>query len=159
MAPPDQAAKTKPSPELEAMINKSFGSFDEMKAAFEAQAAPGAVFGSGWVWVCLSSDGEELKIVGTPNQDNPLMKGVADEVMFPILGIDVWEHAYYLKYQNRRPEYVSNWWNVVNWDKINEVSMMCERSLSRQTQTHLRILRRTSRMSPRRRRECLYEGR
>jgi len=120
MAPPDQAAKTKPSPELEAMINKSFGSFDEMKAAFEAQAAPGAVFGSGWVWVCLSSDGEELKIVGTPNQDNPLMKGVADEVMFPILGIDVWEHAYYLKYQNRRPEYVSNWWNVVNWDKINE---------------------------------------
>lgn len=120
MAPPDQAAKTKPSPELEAMINKSFGSFDEMKAAFEAQAAPGAVFGSGWVWVCVSADGKELKIVGTPNQDNPLMKGVTDEVMFPILGIDVWEHAYYLKYQNRRPEYVSNWWNVVNWDKINE---------------------------------------
>jgi Fe-Mn family superoxide dismutase len=118
MAPPDEAAKTKPSAELEAAINKAFGSLDEMKAAFEARAAPGALFGSGWVWICVSSDG--LKLVGTPNQDNPLMKGVADEVMYPILGLDVWEHAYYLKYQNRRPEYVSNWWNVVNWDKVSE---------------------------------------
>ena len=118
MAPPDEAKKTKPSAELEAAINKSFGSFDEMKAAFEARAAPGALFGSGWVWVCVS--GSELKLVGTANQDNPLMKGVLDEVMYPILGLDVWEHAYYLKYQNRRPEYVSNWWNVVNWDKVSE---------------------------------------
>lgn len=118
MAPPDEAKKTKPSAELEAAIDKAFGSLDEMKAKFEAQAAPGAVFGSGWVWICASSDG--LKLVGTPNQDNPLMKGVTDEVMFPILGLDVWEHAYYLKYQNRRPEYVSNWWNVVNWDKVSE---------------------------------------
>ncbi|KAL7483824.1 hypothetical protein ACHAW6_009469 [Cyclotella cf. meneghiniana] len=120
MAPPDQAKNTKPSPELESMINKSFGSMDEMKAAFEARAAPGALFGSGWVWVCVNQKGDELKLVGTPNQDNPLMKGVLDEVMFPILGLDVWEHAYYLKYQNRRPEYVSNWWNVVNWDKVSE---------------------------------------
>ncbi|KAL7511463.1 hypothetical protein ACHAXN_008450 [Cyclotella atomus] len=120
MAPPDEAKKTKPSSELEAMINKSFGSMDEMKAAFEARAAPGALFGSGWVWVCVNQAGDELKLVGTPNQDNPLMKGVADEVMFPILGLDVWEHAYYLKYQNRRPEYVSNWWNVVNWNKVSE---------------------------------------
>lgn len=120
MAPPDQASKTKPSASLEAAIISSFGSLDEMKAAFEARAAPGALFGSGWVWVCLNSKGDELKLVGTPNQDNPLMKGVADEVMFPILGLDVWEHAYYLKYQNRRPEYVSNWWNVVNWDKVSE---------------------------------------
>lgn len=120
MGPNDKVSKTKPSPELEAMIKKSFGSFDEMKAAFEARAAPGAVFGSGWVWICVNKKGDELKLVGTPNQDNPLMKGVLDEVAFPILGLDVWEHAYYLKYQNRRPEYVSNWWNVVNWDKVNE---------------------------------------
>jgi Fe-Mn family superoxide dismutase len=119
MAPESQAKNTMPSPALLDMINKSFGSMDEMKAKFEAQAAPGAVFGSGWVWVCVSNSGDELKIVGTPNQDNPLMKGVKDEIMYPILGLDVWEHAYYLKYQNRRPEYVSNWWNVVNWDKVN----------------------------------------
>mmetsp|Transcript_46327 Transcript_46327/g.68363 ORF Transcript_46327/g.68363 Transcript_46327/m.68363 type:complete len:274 (-) Transcript_46327:55-876(-) len=120
MAPPDEAEKSKMSDELTELVNKSFGSVDEMKAKFEAQAAPGAVFGSGWVWVCLNQKGDELKIVGTPNQDNPLMKGVTDEIMFPILALDVWEHAYYLKYQNRRPEYVSNWWNVVNWDKVSE---------------------------------------
>lgn len=121
MAPPDQAKKSKCSDQLEKMINKSFGSMDEMKEAFEAKAAPGATFGSGWVWVAVNKAGDELKIVNTANQDNPLMKGVLDEgVMFPILGLDVWEHAYYLKYQNRRPEYVSNWWNVVNWDKVSE---------------------------------------
>lgn len=120
MAPPDEAKKTTPSKQLESLINKSFGSMDEMKAAFEARAAPGALFGSGWVWVCVNKKGDELKLVGTPNQDNPLMKGVTDDIMFPILGLDVWEHAYYLKYQNRRPEYVSNWWNVVNWDKVSE---------------------------------------
>jgi Fe-Mn family superoxide dismutase len=118
MAPHEQAAKSKISAELKTAIDKSFGSVDEMKAAFEARAAPGALFGSGWVWICVS--GDELKLVGTANQDNPLMKGVADSVMFPILGLDVWEHAYYLKYQNRRPEYVSSWWNVVNWDKVSE---------------------------------------
>mmetsp|Transcript_7948 Transcript_7948/g.18411 ORF Transcript_7948/g.18411 Transcript_7948/m.18411 type:complete len:272 (+) Transcript_7948:78-893(+) len=120
MGAPDQVKNTKPSEQLEALINKSFGSMDEMKAQFSARAAPGALFGSGWVWVCVNQAGDELKIVGTPNQDNPLMKGVADEIMFPILGLDVWEHAYYLKYQNRRPEYVSNWWNVVDWNKVSE---------------------------------------
>ena len=90
------------SEQLEVLINKSFGSMDEMKSQFEARAAPAALFGSGWVWICVNQAGDELKLVGTPNQDNPLMKGVLDEVMFPILGLDVWEHAYYLKYQNRR---------------------------------------------------------
>lgn len=97
MAPPDDAKKTKVSEQLEGLINKSFGSMDEMKAQFEARAAPAALFGSGWVWVCVNQAGDELKLVGTPNQDNPLMKGVLDEVMFPILGLDVWEHAYYRK--------------------------------------------------------------
>lgn len=120
MAAPADAAKTKPSEQLTALINKSFGSMEEMKSAFEAKAAPGATFGSGWVWICVNQAGDELKLVNTANQDNPLMKGVLDEISFPILGLDVWEHAYYLKYQNRRPEYVSAWWNVVNWDKVSE---------------------------------------
>jgi Fe-Mn family superoxide dismutase len=93
MAPPDQAKKTKPSDALAKMIDDSFGSMDEMKSKFEAAAAPGAVFGSGWVWVVLNNAGTKLEIVGTPNQDNPLMKGVKEEIKFPILGIDVWEHA------------------------------------------------------------------
>lgn len=120
MTSPDKAKKTKPSAQLEKLIDSSFGSMDEMKSKFEAAAAPGAVFGSGWVWVCANNAGTKLEIVGTPNQDNPLMKGVGDEIKFPILGLDVWEHAYYLKHQNRRPEYVSAWWNVVNWDKVSE---------------------------------------
>mmetsp|Transcript_26892 Transcript_26892/g.53713 ORF Transcript_26892/g.53713 Transcript_26892/m.53713 type:complete len:270 (+) Transcript_26892:82-891(+) len=118
MAPPSKAKASKISPQLQTLIDSSFGSVDEMKAKFEAAAAPGAVFGSGWVWVCLN--GDKLEIVGTPNQDNPLMKGVKDNIMFPILGIDVWEHAYYLKYQNRRPEYVKEWWNVVDWNKVSD---------------------------------------
>lgn len=120
MTAPDKAKKTKISPQLEELINKSFGSLDEMKAKFEAAGAPGAVFGSGWVWVTVNQAGDSLSIVGTPNQDNPLMKGVGSEISYPILGVDVWEHAYYLKYQNRRPEYLSNWWNVVDWDKVSK---------------------------------------
>jgi len=119
MTSPDAAKKTSISPQLEELISKSFGSLDEMKAKFEAAGAPGAVFGSGWVWLTVNKAGDSLSIVGTPNQDNPLMKGVASEISFPILGIDVWEHAYYLKYQNRRPEYLSSWWSVVNWDKVS----------------------------------------
>jgi len=90
-------------------ITAKFGSFDAFKEKFGAAAA--GRFGSGWAWVIKTADGG-ADIMSTPNQDNPLMEG-----KHAVLGLDVWEHAYYLKYQNRRPEYVTNWWNVVNWDK------------------------------------------
>jgi Fe-Mn family superoxide dismutase len=93
-------------------INSSFGSFDKFKEEW-GKAAVGR-FGSGWVW--LLNDGGKLTITSTPNQDNPLMEGKKA----PILGLDVWEHAYYLKYQNRRPDYVAAWWNVVNWEEVNK---------------------------------------
>ena len=98
-----------PSGELAQAVDSAFGSFDSFKADFE-KAANGR-FGSGWAW--LVKKGSGLAIVSTANQDNPLSDGAT-----PILGIDVWEHAYYLKYQNRRAEYVTNWWNVVNWDAV-----------------------------------------
>ena len=104
-----------PSGDLANAINSSFGSFDQFKKQFGDAA--GARFGSGWAWL-ISSNGK-LEITSTPNQDNPLMD-VADKKGTPILGLDVWEHAYYLKYQNRRPEYIQNWWNVVNWDAVAE---------------------------------------
>jgi Fe-Mn family superoxide dismutase len=92
-------------------INSSFGSFDKLKEQFKAAAA--GRFGSGWAWVI--DTGGKLAVESTPNQDNPLMDGKK-----PIFGIDVWEHAYYLKYQNRRPDYIDAWWNVVNWAEINK---------------------------------------
>lgn len=92
-------------------INRSFGSFDAFKQQFN-QAGVGR-FGSGWVWLIANPDGS-LRITTTANQDNPQSDG-----QFPIMGNDVWEHAYYLKYQNRRPDYLNAWWNVVNWDEIN----------------------------------------
>ncbi len=95
-------------------INSSFGSFDKFKEQF-TQAAM-TRFGSGWAW--LVNDNGKLKIGSTPNQDNPLMDVVTDIKGTPLLAIDVWEHAYYLKYQNKRNEYVANWWNVVNWDEV-----------------------------------------
>ena len=93
-------------------INKAFGSFDAFKEEFTKAAT--TRFGSGWAWLVVDKDGS-LKVLSTANQDSPLMDGQT-----PILGLDVWEHAYYLKYQNRRPEYIQNWWNVVNWDAVNE---------------------------------------
>jgi Fe-Mn family superoxide dismutase len=92
-------------------INKAFGSFDAFKEAF-SKAAVGR-FGSGWAWLVKSGDGVE--ITSTPNQDTPVMEGKT-----PILGIDVWEHAYYLKYQNKRPDYITAWFNVVNWAEVNK---------------------------------------
>lgn len=104
------------SGDLKAAIDTSFGSIDDMKAKFNNAAA--TRFGSGWAWLGVKPNGS-LTITSTPNQDNPLM-GVADESCIPILGLDVWEHAYYLKYQNRRPEYVAAWWNVVNWEQVSQ---------------------------------------
>jgi superoxide dismutase, Fe-Mn family len=107
-----------PSEKLAAAINAAFGSMDDFKKAFNEAAAKR--FGSGWAWLVLTNG--KLKITSTPNQDNPLMKGLvpdADSGM-PLLGLDVWEHAYYLHYQNRRPDYIAAWWNVVNWAAVSK---------------------------------------
>ena len=103
-----------PEGELAAAINDAFGSFDAFKDAFSAAAA--TQFGSGWAWLCVNKGGK-LEVCSTPNQDNPLMPGVNCEGT-PILGLDVWEHAYYLNYQNRRPDYIEAFFNVINWDKV-----------------------------------------
>lgn len=103
-----------PSGDVASKIDKNFGSFAEMQKQF-AQAAA-TRFGSGWAWLCVDAD-DNLFITSTPNQDNPLMD-VADKKGTPILGIDVWEHAYYLHYQNRRPDYVTSWWNTINWEEV-----------------------------------------
>ncbi|MBW7908131.1 MAG: superoxide dismutase [Kiritimatiellae bacterium] len=104
-----------PSGALADAINKSFGSLDALKEQF---AKAGATrFGSGWAWLVVKAD-KSLAVGSTPNQDNPLMNGASDIIGKPLLGLDVWEHAYYLKYQNRRPDYISAWWNVVNWDAV-----------------------------------------
>ncbi|GAB4284085.1 MAG: superoxide dismutase SodA [Opitutales bacterium] len=107
-----------PIGEVAEAITKEFGSFDAFKEKFSAAAA--TRFGSGWAWLNVKSD-NSLCICSTPNQDNPLMKATADcPGGTPVLGIDVWEHAYYLNYQNRRPEYVAAFWNVVNWKQVEE---------------------------------------
>lgn len=100
---------SEPQGELAAAINNAFGSFDDFKSEFEAKGA--GQFGSGWAWLVLDND--ELKVVSTPNQNNPVMDGLT-----PLLGNDVWEHAYYLTYKNARPNYLKAWWDVVNWDVV-----------------------------------------
>lgn len=105
-----------PTGALAEAINSTFGSFDAFKEKFNAAGT--TRFGSGWAWLIVK-DGK-LEVTSTPNQDNPLMD-VAEVKGTPILGVDVWEHAYYLKYQNRRPEYLGAFWNVVNWNKVNEL--------------------------------------
>lgn len=113
-----------PTGDLAAAIHASFGSFDA-PGGFKEKWAAAAVarFGSGWVWLCVHKGGK-LEICHTANQDNPLMKDAIGDAAgcggTPILGLDVWEHAYYLNYQNRRPDYVTAWWNVVNWAKVGE---------------------------------------
>lgn len=99
-----------PSGDLADEINAAFGDFNSFKDTFSKAAA--TRFGSGWAWLCKKGDGG-LMVMSTPNQDSPIMEGIT-----PILGLDVWEHAYYLKYQNRRPDYISAWWNVVNWGEV-----------------------------------------
>jgi len=101
-----------PTGDLADAINTSFGDFEKFKEQFAAAGA--GRFGSGWVW--LNNDAGTLSISSSPNQDNPLMDGKAA----PILGLDVWEHAYYLKYQNRRPDYMKAWWNAVNWSEVSK---------------------------------------
>ena len=105
-----------PSNELLAAINGGFGSLEAMQSQFNQAAA--ARFGSGWAWLIRQSDGS-LAITSTPNQDNPLMDLPGIERGTPLLGLDVWEHAYYLKYQNRRPDYIKAWWSLVNWKEVN----------------------------------------
>ena len=105
-----------PSGTLASAVDSSFGSFDAFKKQFSDAGA--GRFGSGWAWLIVDND-RRLKITSTPNQDNPLMD-VAETKGFPLLGLDVWEHAYYLRYQNRRAEYINNWWKVVHWNFIQE---------------------------------------
>ena len=105
-----------PTGSLLEAINSAFGSFDSFKDAFSKAAT--TRFGSGWAWLCVHSGGE-VEVCSSPNQDNPLMPGVGCGG-YPILGLDVWEHAYYLNYQNRRPDYLNAFFNVINWDQVNK---------------------------------------
>ncbi|HEY4537338.1 MAG TPA: superoxide dismutase [Erysipelothrix sp.] len=107
------ATGQKPSGKLLEAIEKDLGGYDSFKDEISKAAA--GRFGSGWAWLVIDED-KKLKVMSTPNQDNPLMENLR-----PILGIDVWEHAYYLHYQNRRPEYISNWFEVINWEKVEEL--------------------------------------
>jgi Fe-Mn family superoxide dismutase len=110
-----------PSAALMTSIQRDFGSLDAMKTKFNDAAK--SRFGSGWAWVIVKKDGK-LDVISTPNQDNPLMD-ISDAKGQPLFGLDVWEHAYYLKYQNKRPDYITAWWTVINWDYIsNRYSML-----------------------------------
>ena len=105
-----------PSGDLAAAIDAKFGSFDAFKEAFNKAAA--TRFGSGWAWLCVDSN-KELCVCSSPNQDNPLMD-VSENPGTPLMGLDVWEHAYYLNYQNRRPDYIAAFWNLINWDAVSK---------------------------------------
>jgi superoxide dismutase, Fe-Mn family len=118
MAPAGRGGGGQPGGDLSAAINSAFGSFDGFKEKFAAAGVNR--FGSGWAWLVVN--GGALEVCSTANQDNPLMgRQIAGCEGQPILGLDVWEHAYYLKYQNKRPDYIQAWWNVVNWPKVEEL--------------------------------------
>ncbi|MCG3181224.1 MAG: Superoxide dismutase [Mn] [Phycisphaerae bacterium] len=117
MAPAGKGGGGKPTGELAKAIDASFGGFDKFKETFSNAAA--TRFGSGWAWLGIVKDGK-LGVCSTPNQDNPLMKGIVECTCSPILGLDVWEHAYYLKYQNRRPDYIAAFFDVINWARVAE---------------------------------------
>jgi Fe-Mn family superoxide dismutase len=120
MAPPGQGGGGEPTGELAEAINTAFGSFQAFKEQFAAAAQ--TRFGSGWAWLVYLPQTKKLKVCSTANQDNPLMgEGIAGCSGIPVLGLDVWEHAYYLHYQNRRPDYVTAWWGVVNWKQVAEL--------------------------------------
>ncbi len=106
-----------PAGDLATAINTTFGSYDKFKEEFTNAAK--SVFGSGWAWLCIGKD-KKLFICTTPNQDNPLMLNIAKQIGTPILGLDVWEHAYYLKYQNKRPDYITAFFNLINWKLASE---------------------------------------
>ena len=110
------SASNNPSGKLNELITRDFGSFDAFKNKFNDAAKDR--FGSGWAWLVYTND-KKLVVTSTPNQDNPLMN-VAEVKGFPILGLDVWEHAYYLKYQNRRPDYINAWWSIINWEYVQQ---------------------------------------
>ncbi len=110
--------KTAPNERLTQAINQKWGTLEAFKGEFGDAAK--SVFGSGWAWLCKDGNGN-LFITSTPNQDNPLMTKIIDKPGTPILGIDVWEHAYYLHYQNKRADYIGAFWNVVNWNRVNEL--------------------------------------
>ena len=117
MAPAGKGGGGEPTGEVATAINAAYGTFAHFKEEF-AKAGAGR-FGSGWAWLCAKQDGSGVQICSTANQDNPLMgEKIAGCGGRPILGLDVWEHAYYLNYQNRRPDYMAAWWNVVNWDQV-----------------------------------------
>jgi Fe-Mn family superoxide dismutase len=116
LKPSSPAAANFPEGKVAEAINKDFKSFEDLKKEFTEKATK--IFGSGWCWLIVQ-DGK-LKITTTPNQDNPLMKVALDSGK-PLLALDVWEHAYYLKYQNKRADYINNWWNIVNWVKVEEL--------------------------------------
>ncbi|MGB0931718.1 MAG: superoxide dismutase [Chitinophagales bacterium] len=110
-------ASGQPEGQLAEAMNAAFGDVEKFKETFSK--ASSSVFGSGWAWLCVGAD-KKLFITTTPNQDNPLMTGLVEQAGTPILGIDVWEHAYYLNYQNRRSDYISNFYNVVDWNNVSE---------------------------------------
>jgi Fe-Mn family superoxide dismutase len=115
LAPQGQGGE--PAGALADAFDQEMGGFDRFKDIFTKAAA--GVFGSGWAWLCIDSEGR-LRIGSTPNQDSPIMRGVVSSIATPLLGLDVWEHAYYLKYQNRRADYIEAWWHVVNWKVVGQ---------------------------------------